>query len=255
MRGDSGPPRAPMKSGASGRDLGRAQLQIIGDQLQHVLQHRHHALLVAFAGDEDDVACAGRRHVLALERQCFGDTQARAVEQREHRGVARQHPLRPRLRRRADRHPTSALPMRSRAASASCAAPWARGRRRVRRPCLCRCVRENARTTALRQATRISERLPMPSRAARRHEGAHILRRELCEFFQRRRAAEMLGKESQKLRDVAPIGVERLCRHPPLRAEIVEPALDFGGTRSAVQCERPSASPAQTCAVAFFTLP
>ena len=61
----------------------------------------------------------------------------------------------------------------------------------------------------------------------------------------------MIGKEGQELRDVAPIGVERLFRHAPFRAEIFEPAPDFGGH---VGMNGGGVHAAQSGS-AFFTLP
>ena len=92
MRGLSGPPRAPTKIGPSGGKRMRADRGVVGDQRQHVLQHRHHAGLVALAGHDDDVALAGQRHVALLQAQRLGDAQARTVEQRHHGGVARPDP-------------------------------------------------------------------------------------------------------------------------------------------------------------------
>ncbi len=99
MRGESGPPRAPTNSGAVVRQIERAKRDIVGDQFGDLRQHRHHARLVALAGDGDGVA---RADVLALERERFRDAQARAVEQAQHGGVAGDDPRLARLRRRAD---------------------------------------------------------------------------------------------------------------------------------------------------------
>ena len=85
--------------------------------------------------------------------------------------------------------------------------------------------RANERTPA---SARISERPPMPSAAPRRHEGAHVLRREPGEFGQRRPAAQMLGQKSEELPDVALVGLDGLGRHPALGAEMREPARHLG---------------------------
>ena len=63
---------------------------VVGDKLRDLRQHRHHALLVALAGDGDGVGL--RLNVAAREAERLGDAQARAVEQRQHGGVARQNP-------------------------------------------------------------------------------------------------------------------------------------------------------------------
>ena len=65
-------------------------------------------------------------------------------------------------------------------------------------------------------------------RAPRRHERAHVLRREPGQFGQRRLAAEMLRQKSQELPDVALVGLDGLGRHPPLGAEMAEPARHLG---------------------------
>ena len=65
-------------------------------------------------------------------------------------------------------------------------------------------------------------------RAPRRHEGAHVLRREPGEFGQRRPAAEMLRQKSQELPDVALVGLDGLGRHPALGAKMTEPARHLG---------------------------
>ena len=39
----------------------------------------------------------------------------------------------------------------------------------------------------------------------------------------------MFGEKNQQLRDVAPVGIQRLCRHASLGAEITHPARDFRG--------------------------
>ena len=70
----------------------RTHRHIVLNQRQHVLQHRHHAGLVALAGHDQHVAGAGQRHVAALQAERFGDAQARAVQQRHHGGVARPDP-------------------------------------------------------------------------------------------------------------------------------------------------------------------
>ena len=57
----------------------------------HDGQHRHHARLVALADDGQRVARRLRR-LGAGQRQRLGDAQAAAIEQRQHGGVAGQHP-------------------------------------------------------------------------------------------------------------------------------------------------------------------
>jgi hypothetical protein len=71
---------------------------------------------------------------------------------------------------------------------------------------------------------RISDRAPIPC-----HVGAHVLRRDFREHFQRRRAAEMLGHEGEELGGVALIGFRRLRRHAPLGRKMRQPAFEFRG--------------------------
>ena len=91
MRGDSGPPLAPTNSGPCGfSDVG-AERKIVGDRLPDRRDHRGRARLAALADDGHRVALAGRR-VGAPDRQRFADAQARAIAERQHRGVAGEDP-------------------------------------------------------------------------------------------------------------------------------------------------------------------
>ena len=56
MRGDSGPPRAPRKSGSSGASAKGTRREIGLDRAPHRRQHRHDALAPAFADDADRVS-------------------------------------------------------------------------------------------------------------------------------------------------------------------------------------------------------
>ena len=226
MRGDSGPPLAPTKSGSSATGMIRTERQIIRDQREHLRQHRHHARLVALAGDDDDIAGAGRRHILPLERQRFGDTQSGTIEQRQHRGIACEYP-RLAIFARAQIGVGDAFRRRDRERLRQCLRHLRRAHGIERR--------DLAFAVAL-QKTREGARAGKPAhqrargdivRAPRRHEGAHVLRGELGQLLERRRAAEMLGQKSEKLRNIARIGVERFRRHPPLMAQIREPASDL----------------------------
>ena len=67
-----------------------------------------------------------------------------------------------------------------------------------------------------------------PVGAPRRHEGAHVGRRERASCSQRRLAAQMPGQEGEELRDVALIGLDGLGRHAPLAGEMREPAHHLG---------------------------
>ena len=188
------------------------------------------------------MASPGRaRHIAALEPKRFGNAQPRAIKQRQHRGVARKYPGLALFAGAQIGVGRCAWPMRSRAASAASSAPSARARRRAPRPCLCRCARETRERAHARE--RPHQRAAADAVGApRRHEGAHVLRRELGELGERGRAAEVLGHEGEELRRVALVGVERFRRHPPLGAEMDEPALDLG--RDVVASEGGAAGPA-----------
>ena len=169
----------------------------------------------------------GARHVAALEAERLGDAQARAVEQRQHGGVAREDPrlallagaevgigdllgrcdgerLRQRLRHLRRAHGGER-------ADLALAVAFQKARERAH-------ARERPHQRAAADAVA----------APRRHEGAHVLRRELGEFGERRRAAEMLGHESEELPDVALVGLDGLARHAALGAEMREPARHLG---------------------------
>ncbi len=73
-------------------EMMRTDRDIIPDKFEHILQHRHHAGLVAFAVHDQDVALSRWRHLAAPQAERLGDAQARAVEQRHDSGVARQDP-------------------------------------------------------------------------------------------------------------------------------------------------------------------
>ena len=49
------------------RQVERAERNIVGDQFGDLRQHRHHARLVAFAGDSDGVAGLGAGSLLPFE--------------------------------------------------------------------------------------------------------------------------------------------------------------------------------------------
>ena len=170
--------------------------------------------------------------VAALELERFGNAQAAAVEQSQHRGVARMNPdygaiagrqigighalgggdrQRPR-QRLGDLRPAHG----GKRADAAFAVAFEKAGEGARAG---KCAHQRAAADVLS--------------APRRHEGAHVGRRERGELFERRRAAEVFGEEGEKLQHVAPVGFERLRRHAPLGAEIRQPAFDlrrdFGG--------------------------
>ena len=80
----------PQKQGIAGFADKRAQFQIIIDGLSRDRQDRNQPLLVALAGDPDDV---GQRRLTAGQRKGLGNAQARAVKQRQHGNVAGRLPV------------------------------------------------------------------------------------------------------------------------------------------------------------------
>ena len=82
---------APTNNGPAGVERIGAKRQILLDRPAHRGDDRRRAGLLAFADDRDrhPYRRSARRRV-GLER--LGDAQARAVAERQHRGVARQHP-------------------------------------------------------------------------------------------------------------------------------------------------------------------
>ena len=190
---------------------------------EHLLQHRHHALLVALAGHGDGITPAGRRHFLALEPERFGDAQPRAVEQSEHGGVAREHPglaflagaqidvgqlfrctdadrLRQRLGDLRRAHGGER-------ADAALALAFEVARERAHA-----CERAHQRAAADTVG------------APRGEERAHVRRRELDEPRERHLAAEVFRQEGEELAGVPGIGLDRLRRHPLFAGQKCAPA-------------------------------
>ena len=163
-----------------------------------------------------------------LEAQRLGDAQARAVEQRQHRGVPRQHPGLAVLsgpqagvgeafgRRHRERLGQALLdfrrPDRGQRADLALALAFQETGERAR-------AGERPHQRAAADAVA----------AAVRHEGAHVARREIPQHREGDPAAEMGREKAEELADVALIGLDGLRRHPPFGAEMGEPIDDFAG--------------------------
>ena len=226
IRGLSGPPRAPTKIGPSGGKRMRAHRDIVLNQRQHVLQHRHHAGLVALAGDDQHVACAGHRHVAAFQAERFGDAQARSVQQRHHGGVAGPDPGIAGLagalagvgktfrRRHLDRF-RQAL------------ADLGRADRRERADLAAAFPFEKASERA--QPRQRPHQRPSAdiAGAPHRHEGPDVAGLKACKTRKRHLRAPMFPEKNQALADVAGIGLQRLRRQPSLGAQMRQPARHF----------------------------
>ena len=82
----------------------------------------------------------------------------------------------------------------------------------------------------------------MPSRAARRHEGAHVARRELGQRGEASTLrAEMLGEEAEELADVALIGLDAssatsAARPPRCASQRATSRRDIGGGDGQAGC-------------------
>ncbi len=201
----------------------RTDRHIILDQRQHILQHRHHAGLVALAVDDKHVACARQRHVAALQAERFGDAQARSVQQRHHRGIARPNPGIAGLsgaligvrktfgRRHMDRF-RQALPDL-----------W-RADRRQRADLTLAFLFEEARERA-QTGERPHQRTAADIVCApHRHEGPDVGRLERCKTRKRHLRAPVLPEKAETLADVAGVGFQRLRRQPSFAPQMRQPA-------------------------------
>ena len=207
MRGDRGPPFAPTNSGPAGLSAIGAKRQIVLDRLAHRRNDRRRARLLALADDRDGVRFADRR-VGASDRERLRDAQARAVAERQHRGVARQHPGFARLAV-AQRGRGHRLGVRR--AQRSGQAPPRLGRadgpeRRGGFPAFARDMageRFEGGERALQRAALDPFRPPLGEK------GAQIARRAVGEIGDARRRAETLLEKGEKLPGVAAISLDR----------------------------------------------
>ena len=91
MRGESGPPLAPRKSGPSDLQRVGALCEIGLDRGPHRRDDRRDADLAALARYRELVDFADRR-IPAPDRKRLADAQSRAVAQRQNGGVASENP-------------------------------------------------------------------------------------------------------------------------------------------------------------------
>ena len=146
-----------------------------------------------------------------------------AVEQRQHGGVARDESTARAPRRRADRYRPCGLRGGDRQRLRQGLGDLRRAHGGERGDLAFAVAFEKAREARTPASTRISERLPMPSARRAAMKARTSCGRQLRKILERRRAAQMRGEETEKLRDVAPIGLERLrptcaARRPDSRA-------------------------------------
>ena len=200
------------------------------DALAHDAEHRHHALLVALAGDHHGVT---DWRLAAVQRQRLADAQAATVKQRQQRrvalgdpGLAAEHAGAleglARFRRRQRFGHRSRHLRRAHAvdggvmdeiAAFQPAEEAAKGRQRPRR--------RGARA---------------PRRRPARQVGAEIRRPQGGEIGQARRTAEMFRKEDQEVVEIAPVGGKGVGRGallvrqpvPPLGDGGAEPRIEIG---------------------------
>ena len=235
MRGLSGPPRAPRKSGPSWPGRVGALAEIGGDRRGDRRQHRDDALLVALAAHAQRVvgaAAAPRRASPPAPRRCAGRSRRAAP------GWRRCAPRSTALRRARSRPRWSPARRRWSAAWAGCAWRAAGGWRAAPRRWRGRRVRGRRRSERMPAMPRASVREPAPSLRRCGHEGADIGGGKRAHVGERRRVAEMAGEEAQELVDVARIGLDRLVGQPPLAGKMPPPALDGLGEAGRGEDER-----------------
>ena len=93
MRGESSLAADADEQGILGAELLRQKREIALDRFAHDGQHWDDPRLVALPRHAQHVA-AFDRGIFAFQPERFGDAQARAVKEREHGGIAREHPFR-----------------------------------------------------------------------------------------------------------------------------------------------------------------
>ena len=163
-------------------------------------------------------------------------SQTCAVKQREHRGVAGEHPLFARLA--GPRVGVGDLPGRDDGERFRQCFRHLRRSHGGQRADLALAV--SLQKPGKRPDSRQSphQRPPADAVAApRRHEGAHVLRRQPGQFGESRLAAEMPGQKAQELPGVALVGLDGLGRHAALGAEMSEPARHLGGHVAGDECQ------------------
>ena len=162
------------------------------------------------------------RRVGPANRQRLADAQARAVAERQHRGVARQHPGLARfafaglvvvdgagVRRRSSGRG------RRRAALGARTAPSA-----ARPPAFARDVARERAQAGERALQRAAARRP-PRAPARERRAGRRARNRRSRRSQRR--AEALAEEGEELARVAAVSLDRLVRQAPLAARLAKP--------------------------------
>ena len=206
---------------AGGLEGKRAKRQIILDRLAHGRDDRRRARLLAFADDRDGVRFADRR-VGASDRERLRDAQARAIAERQHRGVARQHPGFARLAvtQRCRGHGFGVL-----RAQWSGQAPRGLGRTdsAERRGCLSAFARDMAGERFERRERALQRAALDPFGSPVGEKGAQIAWRAIGEIADAWRRAEALCEEGEKLPGVAAIGLDRARRQAALVGEMAKP--------------------------------
>ena len=168
-----------------------------------------------------DVGAVHRR-VAAAELEGFRDAQARAVEQRQHGGVAGEDPGLARLAGAGLglRHGDGG--MRREGARQGLGDLRAPDRREGARGAVALAL-EVAREGAQRRELAHERAALDVVHAARREECADVERLQADDRPHRRRLAEMAGQEGEELPQVPPIGLDGLRGQPPLPGEGGEP--------------------------------
>ena len=208
-----------------GRQRHRAEVEIGGDGVAHRRDYRHRAGLAALAEHGERINGPGGR-LFAGERECFRDTQSRAVEQGEDGGIAGQDPLRAGLA-------VARLGARD-FAGGGCRERLGQGAGDLGRSHggqggslalagAFQMAREGTHTgKAAQQGAALDARRAPPC-----HEGTNITGQQGGKVGNGWRAAQMFGEKGDELPQIATVGLQSVGGGAPLAGEMGEPALGF----------------------------
>ena len=207
-------------AGRPGRDDG-ASFEIGLDRLPDRQDHRHRARLAALADNSQRIH-GPDRSVGAPDRQGFRNAQARPIEQGQHRRVARQDPGRAALVARvfARRHfPRPGRGQRLGQGAGELRRPHLVEDRDARETFAAQMARERAQARQLAQQRARRDAFLAPAR----EEGAQVSRLQPGQLGKIGRRREAVAKKSQKLPEIARIGVERERRDASFARKAAQP--------------------------------
>ena len=218
LRADSSLCRAARRRGARAPRIEGAGARILLHRLAHGREHGHGAFLAPLADDGERLA-QGR--IAAFETEGFGDAQARSVEQRQQRRIARRDPglfLLPGFGDGADRvHLAQGPRQRARKFGAAHAAQ----RRAVGKVLAFEVAVERAQPgqRALHAAG------PETFGAALGQKGADIGGTQGAQRGKRDRAAAVKDQEAKKAPHIVAIGAQRVAAHAPFMGKARQPGM------------------------------